>query len=219
LKLTKRIPMGGGLGGGSSNAAAILLALPALLEKPLPMDKLMELACALGSDVPFFLVGGTAVGIGRGTDLYPLPDLPESPALLVAPGVHVSTADAYRALDRGPTPVWHTDSAESYSNDFETVVFPRHPQLKLIQGTLLKLGARPALMSGSGSTMFGIFSDPERRDRAAKSFRNEFAEDKNTKVHPVKFVSRRGYRSLWRRQLAINPKSTAWPPQQDRYAE
>src|ERR1700722_17751041 len=98
--LKKRIPLGGGLGGGSSNAAAVLLALPALLRKPLKMEKLMELAASLGSDVPFFLMGGTAVGLGRGTELYPLPELPGFPALLITPGVHVSTADAYRALGR-----------------------------------------------------------------------------------------------------------------------
>ena len=70
--LTKRIPLGGGLGGGSSNAAAVLLALPVLLGKPLALEKLMELAAELGSDVPFFLLGGTAVGLGRGTELYPI---------------------------------------------------------------------------------------------------------------------------------------------------
>ena len=98
--LKKHIPLGGGLGGGSSNAAAVLLALPALLKKPLGIEKLMELAATLGSDVPFFLLGGTAVGLGRGTELYPLPDLASLPALLITPGIHVSTADAYRALNR-----------------------------------------------------------------------------------------------------------------------
>src|SRR6516164_8218268 len=74
--LHKRIPVGGGLGGGSSNAATVLLALPFLLRKPLPMEKLMELGAGLGSDVPFFLLGGTAIGLGRGTELYPLPEVP-----------------------------------------------------------------------------------------------------------------------------------------------
>src|SRR5580698_2822782 len=83
FQLTKRIPLGGGLGGGSSNAAAVLLALPALLKKKLSLEKLMELAAELGSDVPFFLMGGTAVGLGRGTELYPLPDVPASSGLLI----------------------------------------------------------------------------------------------------------------------------------------
>ena len=83
IRLTKRIPMGSGLGGGSSNAAAMLLALPAILNKKIALEKLMELAAELGSDVPFFLIGGTAVGLGRGTELYPLPDVPASPGLLI----------------------------------------------------------------------------------------------------------------------------------------
>ncbi len=100
IRLTKRIPMGGGLGGGSSNAAAVLLALPELLGKTIPLEKLMELAAELGSDVPFFLIGGTAVGLGRGTELYPLPDVPPRPGLLITSGIHSSTASAYAALNR-----------------------------------------------------------------------------------------------------------------------
>ena len=81
--------MGAGLGGGSSDAAAVLLALPVLAGRVLPYARLLSLAAELGSDVPFFLLGGAAVGIGRGTELYPLPDCPPADGLLVAPGVHV----------------------------------------------------------------------------------------------------------------------------------
>jgi len=227
--LTKRIPLGGGLGGGSSNAATVLLALPALLGKPLPMEKRMELAAELGSDVPFFLLGGSAVGLGRGTELYPLPDLPSLQALLVTPGIHVSTPDAYRALDRKATHDGSREIADFQAvacrigstgwrckNDFETVVFQQHPQLKLIKGKLLKLGAQPALMSGSGSTVFGIFPNRELRDSAARFFRNE---DSGNQVFSVTLVSRSRYRALWRRQLATLRDSKLWPwPQQDRYA-
>jgi 4-diphosphocytidyl-2-C-methyl-D-erythritol kinase len=227
--LKKRIPLGGGLGGGSSNAAAVLLALPVLLKKPLGMEKLMELAASLGSDVPFFLLGGTAVGLGRGTELYPLPDLPSLPALMITPGIHVSTADAYRALNRelaSEDPMdfqavaWNV--SEAYENDFESVVFRQHSHLKLIKGKLLNLGARPALMSGSGSTIFGIFPSRRLRDRATGWFRREFAADQ---VHPVSLVRRSQYRALWRRQLgpALGSKSVdskLWPWQsQDRYAK
>jgi len=230
--LQKRIPLGGGLGGGSSNAAAVLLALPILLRKPLPMEKLMELAAALGSDVPFFLLGGAAVGLGRGTELYPLPDIPPKPALLIAPGIHVSTKEAYALLGResangvsAPTinnfqsvawQIANGSPAEDWAsvNDFESVVFGLHPQLKSIKGKLLELGARPALMSGSGSSLFGIFPSRELRDRAAKSFRREFAKDK---VYSVTMISRSRYHSLWRRQLAAPMDSKIWPPQ-DRYA-
>jgi 4-diphosphocytidyl-2-C-methyl-D-erythritol kinase len=230
--LQKRIPLGGGLGGGSSNAAAVLLALPFLIRKPLPIEKLMELAAELGSDVPFFLLGGAAVGLGRGTELYPLPDIPAQPALLIAPGIHVSTKEAYAQLGRELTtaaPIPTMDSFQSVAwriangspaedwasvNDFESVVFGLHPQLKSIKGKLLKLGARPALMSGSGSSLFGIFPSRELRDRAAKSFRKEFAKDK---VYSVTMISRSRYHSLWRRQLAVPMDSKIWPPQ-DRFA-
>jgi 4-diphosphocytidyl-2-C-methyl-D-erythritol kinase len=228
--LKKRIPLGGGLGGGSSNAAAVLLALPVLLKKPLGMEKLMELAASLGSDVPFFLLGGTAVGLGRGTEVYPLPDLPSLPALMITPGIHVSTADAYRALNReltsaGPrndfqAVTWNV--SEGYENDFESVVFRQHSHLKLIKGKLLNLGARPALMSGSGSTIFGIFPSRQLRDRAAGWFRREFADDQ---VHPVSLVRRSQYHAMWRRQLGLalgikSVDSKLWPWQsQDRYAQ
>ncbi len=100
ISLTKKIPMGAGLGGGSSNAAAILIALPALAGKPLSVTQTVRFALELGSDVPFFLYGGTALGVGRGIELYPLADLPSLHALVVSTGIHVSTAEAYRALNR-----------------------------------------------------------------------------------------------------------------------
>src|ERR1039457_2919605 len=103
MRLIKRIPMGAGLGGGSSDAAAVLLALPVLAGRPLGLDALAGLAARLGSDVPFFLLGGTAVGIGRGTELFPLPDRPAMSGLVVAPAVHVNTAQAYRDLSPGLT--------------------------------------------------------------------------------------------------------------------
>jgi 4-diphosphocytidyl-2-C-methyl-D-erythritol kinase len=239
IRLNKRIPMGSGLGGGSSNAAAILLALPPLLKKRLPLEKLMELAAELGSDVPFFLIGGTAVGLGRGTELYPLPDTPSSPGLLITSDIHSSTAAAYAALNRqlldevpaaiinnfqavvqsacAPTPNPQSPAVDPQSpavNDFETVVFHQHPQLKSIQGKLLKLGAWRAMMTGSGSALFGLFANRELRDRAAGSFRKDFASDR---VHPFSMMSRSRYRALWRRQLAVSSENKTWPPQ-DRYA-
>lgn len=223
--LRKRIPMGGGLGGGSSNAAAVLMALPAVLGKALPLEKLMELASELGSDVPFFLLGGTAAGVGRGTELYPLPDFPKRFALLLAPAVHVSTAGAYRALGRkkasGPamapldflSVAW--GASEACMNDFESVVFSLHPQLESIKKKLRKLGARPALMSGSGSCVFGVFESREKRDRAAVSFR---AHLPGHQVHPVTIVTYGQYRALWRRQLATFVDGSLWP-RRDRYVK
>jgi 4-diphosphocytidyl-2-C-methyl-D-erythritol kinase len=231
IRLTKRIPMGGGLGGGSSNAASMLLALPKLLAKRVPIEKLMELGAELGSDVPFFLLGGTAVGLGRGTELYPLPDAQNWPGLLITPKIHSSTSLAYAALKRelldevpvaiinnfqsvvlsasSPTPNPQSPSA----NDFEMVVFHQHPQLKSIKGKLLKLGAWRAMMTGSGSALFGFFPSRELRDHAAGLFRKDFASDQ---VYPFTMVSRSRYRALWRRQLAVSSESKTWPPQ-DRY--
>ncbi len=233
FRLTKRIPLGSGLGGGSSNAAAVLLALPVLIGKPVPLEKLLETAEELGSDVPFFLLGGAAAGLGRGTELYPLPDVRNQPALLITPPIHSSTPDAYRALKRKPArsadratlheftaATWQfAESGRgpdlSFRNDFEAVVFSRHPQLKSIKGKLLELGARPALMSGSGSAIFGMFPTPQLRDRAEQWFRKEFDKDQ---VHRVNTVSRSRYRAQWRRQLEISSDRKTWPPQ-DRYAE
>jgi 4-diphosphocytidyl-2-C-methyl-D-erythritol kinase len=227
--LVKRIPLGAGLGGGSSNAAAVLLALPVLLNKHVPLEKLMELAAELGSDVPFFLTGGTAVGIGRGTELYPLPDAASRPGLLVIPGIHSSTAAAYQALHRKVLPevppdminrfqavAWgiSTRTETAWTNDFEAVVFRQHPQLKSIKGKLLKLGAWRAMMTGSGSALFGLFPSREVRDRAAEWFGKEFS---SYQVHSFAMVTRARYQRLWRRQLEVSPGNRTWPPQ-DRYA-
>jgi 4-diphosphocytidyl-2-C-methyl-D-erythritol kinase len=225
FSLTKRIPLGGGLGGGSSNAAAVLLALPRLMKKRVPMEKLIELAAGLGSDVPFFLIGGTAVGLGRGTELYPLPDLAPSLGLLITPGIHSSTAVAYAALERKVLPEVSTDminrfqsvawgASQEWTNDFEMVVFHQHPQLKSMKGKLLKLGAWRAMMTGSGSALFGLFANREMRDRAAVSMRKELPSNQ---VYPFTMVSRGRYRALWWRQLAVSSESKTWPPQ-DRYA-
>jgi 4-diphosphocytidyl-2-C-methyl-D-erythritol kinase len=230
IALTKRIPMGGGLGGGSSNAAAVLLAVPSLLKKKLPFEKLLEMAAELGSDVPFFLMGGAAVGLGRGTELYPLPDVPASPGLLITPEIHSSTPLAYAALkrpalDEASRSILNKFQAVALAsqspianrqlpsvNDFETVVFHQHPQLESIKGKLLKLGAWRAMMTGSGSALFGLFPNRELRDRAAGLFRKDFATDR---VYPFNMVNRSRYRALWRRQLGASSKT--WPPQ-DRYA-
>src|ERR1035441_894487 len=98
MRLTKRIPVGAGVGGGSSDAAAVLLALPVLVGRAGDLPRLSAIGEQLGSDVPFFLLGGTAVGIGRGSELFPLPDAPAQRGILVAPGIHVNTAQAYRDL-------------------------------------------------------------------------------------------------------------------------
>jgi 4-diphosphocytidyl-2-C-methyl-D-erythritol kinase len=218
--LSKRIPMGGGLGGGSSDAASVLLALPVLTGKPILFEKLLEMGAELGSDVPFFLFGGTAAGIGRGTELYPVDAPAETLAVLVTPGVHVSTPAAYQGLARASTVdplrltsfqsfAWQTDQYGNAVNDFEAVVFNQHPQLGSIKRKLLKLGARPALMSGSGSTLFGLFANRTARDQAARHLKQEFGDEK---VHSVSLIGRRRYRSMWWRQLLPHIEGKTWPP-------
>jgi len=226
FQLEKRIPMGSGLGGGSSDAAAVLLALPVLIGRSLPMETLQELAAKLGSDVPFFLEGGTAVGLGRGEELYPLPPARLGPMLVVAPRLHVSTPEAYKALSRGLTFsglshtidsfrsfVWGLDgglskggTCDGGANDFEAPVFKLHPRLKALKGKLLKVGAQPARLTGSGSALFGVFGCKADRDEALRSFQDEPA-------FAVSAISRQQYRSLWWRQLRAHISGRVWPPQ------
>jgi 4-diphosphocytidyl-2-C-methyl-D-erythritol kinase len=242
MKLVKRIPMGAGMGGGSSDAAAVLLGLPVLAGWRIPMEILIEIGAELGSDVPFFLLGGTAVALGRGTELYPLPEIPAAKVLVAAPGVPVSTPEAYRGLGRDgagklteaeriqyidsfQSRVWRLGESLSQAgggwkveNDFESVVFPRHPQLKSILNQLQRAGADPARMTGSGSAVFGVFkTESQRREgrTACEALRPAPV------MHPAAFLSRNRYRASWRRQLQEhmdgNQDGKLWPPP-SRYA-
>jgi 4-diphosphocytidyl-2-C-methyl-D-erythritol kinase len=205
--LKKNIPFGAGLGGGSSDAAAVLLGLPVLAGKTIPMDRLCAIAAGLGSDVPFFLHGGTALGLGRGEELYPLPTQRVRYALVVAPQVHSSTAEAYRDVSERLTSIplqnklhsfqqrlWQDGVGGMDDNDFEPVVFARHPQLGKIKARLMRAGARVAAMTGSGSAVFGIFEDAVRLERAKNSFSTE-------RVFPVSFLNGAQYRRAWLRSL------------------
>ena len=224
--LSKRIPMGAGLGGGSSNAAAVLIALPALAGKMIRAVDRVRLAESLGSDVPFFLLGGTALGLGRGTELYPLPEQPSRYAVIVSTGIHVSTAEAYRALGRNVTDsltseaeffilrefqtnAWTLDASSldrlPRKNDFEEPVFGMHGELSAMVRKLRRLGARPAQMTGSGSSIFGVFRTAAAAQAAALKFPAGSA-------FPVRFVSRRQYRSLWRRALGPAADASCFAP-------
>ena len=227
IRLAKRIPMGAGLGGGSSDAAAVLLALPVLAGRIIPLPRLCELGAALGSDVPFFLLGGTAVGIGRGTELFPLPDGPRRAGLLVAPAVHVSTAEAYRRLSPRLTVelqestmfsfqslVWDRGVPEDPCNIFEAVVFEQHGQLAELKRRLVRAGASPVLMSGSGSAIFGLFRGRAAARDALEAGKNPLAGER---IFPFSLVSRARYRSLWWRALNEHIEQRTWPPR-SRYA-
>lgn len=185
VTLTKRIPMGGGLGGGSSDAAALLRFLNGEAgDKALDMEAMIRLGAGLGADVPFFLQDGPAWGTGIGEKLIPAEvDLSGAALVIVCPDIHVDTAWAFRAWDekyaaadphdsltsaslntKNPSPVL----ARDMGNDFEPVVFEKFPTLKEIKEILLSQGAETAAMSGSGASLFGIFRD---RDSAASAVR------------------------------------------------
>ena len=196
FELDKRIPMGAGLGGGSSDAAAVLLSLPKLARRDVPSERILAIAAQLGSDVPFFLLGGTAAVLGRGEEVYPIEDRRSPHVLLVSPDVHVSTPDAYRALSARLAPGSHHTKLAAFqsflwgagqpANDFEEVVFDQHPRLKAIRNQLRRAGATTAMMTGSGSSVFGIFPDRATLEFAAARFRNE-------RVFPVRFLPRSAY--------------------------
>ncbi len=200
VHLTKRIPAGRGLGGGSSDAAAALLGLLHLAGRKLPEARILEIATSLGADVPFFLFGGRAVGVGRGDELYPLPDLPRRSIVIVSPrAIAVRTGEAYgwisrRLTKRDAAPkLWRfcalcwSPRDEPLENDFEAAVFPRHPRLAKIKRALLKRGAAEAALAGSGSAVFAVFRSPAQARRAAQGFPND-------QVFVCKTLSRAEYR-------------------------
>ena len=177
VRLQKRIPLQAGLGGGSADAAASLLGLARVWGVPVQPSQFTDIAAALGADVPFFLSGGTALGLGRGDEVYPLADLPRHWIVLLIPGFGVSTAEAYgwydgeRDLGRGqavrepqyvPGP-WPSRAAQMI-NDLEAPIARHYPEIEQMKLALRRSGALAAAMSGSGSTVFGLFQN--KRDAA-----------------------------------------------------
>jgi len=182
MRLTKRIPIGAGLGGGSSDAAATLRGLTKLWSLDISTEELQTISATLGSDVPFFFTGLTAYATGRG-ELLESMVLPIPYSILVAtPPIHVSTAWAYSSLKLNPAQKRPNlrdlltaslrDPAELRSkltNDFEETVFQKHPEIKELKEKLLNGGADLALMSGSGSSVFGLFSSAEKARELASA--------------------------------------------------
>src|SRR2546427_4699019 len=183
INLKKTIPAGRGLGGGSSDAAAALLGYLQLTKKKLVPARLLEIASSLGADVPFFLLGGRALGVNKGDEIYPLPDIPKLHFLVVSPDeIHVPTPDAYRWLKARPFELtkfavtsnllefcalcWSAQGS-GLSNDFEGPVFRRHPRLDRIKRELLQRGAAEASLAGSGSAVFGGLPSAAIARRAA----------------------------------------------------
>ena len=189
IHLTKRIPAGGGLGGGSSNAAVTLLALALLWDIELERrEDFVELGKRIGADVPFFFTGGTALGTGMGTEITALEDVRVDDLLVVTPCVRVSTAEAYKSLNARAltltesaailsvsraTAQFHDSLPEALHNDFEPVVFGLEPEIARAKESLMKRGALGALLSGSGSSVFGIFENAEAKLLVQESLKNE----------------------------------------------
>jgi 4-diphosphocytidyl-2-C-methyl-D-erythritol kinase len=180
IHLAKHIPMQAGLGGGSSDAASALLGLARAWQPRGSRVDLAALAARLGSDVPYFLLGGTALGLSRGEDLYPLDDLRPFSVVLALPAFGVATADAYRWFDedfphqlastRGEAraiPAW-PGRPLALGNDLEGPVVRRHPEISLARRALESAGALAAGMTGSGSAVFGLFAAEPAARRAAR---------------------------------------------------
>jgi 4-diphosphocytidyl-2-C-methyl-D-erythritol kinase len=218
FRLRKEIPVGGGMGGGSSDAAGALVLLDRLWSVGAGAADLLRLAGSIGADAPFFLVGGTALGRGRGEVVTRLPDLPEAPLMLAIPPFGIPTAEVYRRLrsragheratpqplaghdgtepdgqPRGQPPSRLTPPSNSVSvarsstlklpggndfgfvaNDLEEVVFEGWPELRAFRDAALGAGALQAALSGSGSTVFGIFRETVEVRHAISILRKRF---------------------------------------------
>ncbi|MBI5299636.1 MAG: 4-(cytidine 5'-diphospho)-2-C-methyl-D-erythritol kinase [Deltaproteobacteria bacterium] len=217
IGLTKKIPMGGGLGGGSSNAATVLKGLNELWGLNLPPEKLVKIGVRLGADIPFFIYDGPALVGGIGDLIKPLKKIAKLWIILINPGVPVSTPWAYKTWDANASIEGRTKQPRSgvegeaptalplegalpapmkrltqenqnvrrlstfeevlqvLHNDFEDVIFPEFPEIQKAKETLVKAGARGTLMSGSGSTVFGLFETKPARDKAITKIRKKAA--------------------------------------------
>ena len=183
IHLEKRIPVAAGLGGGSSDAAATLRALNMLQGAPLDMNELHELSLALGSDVPFFLIGGRARGRGRGEVLEQLPEQPTANMLIVKPPFGVSAREAYHYFDltsgaqfrdTSKSGLFATVSPNAdipWHNDLERGVFATYPAIRQIKEVMLEQGALDAVMCGSGSAVVAQFSDEAAARKTTQVFR------------------------------------------------
>jgi len=177
ISIDKHIPVGAGLGGGSSNAAAVMLGLNRYYGHPLSRDELVAIGLSVGADVPFFIYQKPAVATGVGEKLKPYKGLKPLSVLLVYPGFGISTAEMYKTINLRLTKCGKKfnnisfynqgfDIANHLCNDFETVAESRYPEIALIKAELLKHGAEGALMSGSGSSVFGLFVESEKARKA-----------------------------------------------------
>jgi len=212
IEIRKRIPVGGGLGGGSSNAAAVLLALDRMWRLGLGPAGLHRLAVRLGADVPYFLVGGTALGIARGDEVYSLREQVQGHLVVVDAGIHVSTKSVFARVDARLTPRENSNSIFNFvsrgaegvgayrllSNDLEPAALEEAPGLRekaaRIRGVLVCCGARLAALSGSGASYFGLFDAARPAGRAPRAPGAE-----GFKAHVARTLTFDQYRAAWGR--------------------
>lgn len=214
VTIHKRIPTAAGLGGGSGNAAVTFLALQKLWQVELAPRDLFPLGARLGADVPFFFIGGTCLGVGRGDEIYPLADIQAENLLLVNAGILVPTREVYgalppeltnpRAITKMPTSfevayaaATTQDEQIRLHNDLEIPVLARHGLLGEIKEELQKAGATGVLMSGSGSTIFSIFDSSEARNDA----QSELSQH-GWWCAPARTLSRDEYQKVYKQALA-----------------
>lgn len=212
--LEKNIPSPGGLGGGSSDCAVALLGLLKLWGLKIKKDELVEIGQNLGSDVPFFFFGGTALGTGKGTEINEIKDADQHLMILVNPNIRISTPFAFAKINsprltnfdsKSILKICSDETNKFFSeqfvpeNDFEKVIFEIEPEIKRVKETLIANGAVNALMSGSGASVFGIFDKEETRQATLKALNEEV----NWRKFAVATVSRENYRNALKNVLDV----------------
>ena len=193
IELKKNIPPGSGLGGGSSNAASILKGISELYNLNIPLSDLYLISSSLGADVPFFIKGGCQIGNGIGDNLIELNNPFEKIFLLVMPEINIKTKTIYKKfkkfLDNTKEKVNFADFVEKdevpfrfFENDFETIIVPAYPEIGQIKKDLLEKGAIFSSLSGTGSTVFGVFDDEATAINAESLFKLHY---KTRISHPI----------------------------------
>jgi 4-diphosphocytidyl-2-C-methyl-D-erythritol kinase len=199
IKLIKNIPVAAGLAGGSTDCAAVLKGMNLLFDLGLNEQQLCEYGVKLGADVPFCIMGKTALSEGIGEILTPLPPMPDCSILLVKPTVGVSTAQVYHDLDQIKDPQHPnidgqlaalesgilSSICQDMENILESVTIPMHPVINDIKEGMLSCGAIHSLMSGSGPTVFGIYSDKEKAQKAQKELQKKYPDYRCILTQPV----------------------------------
>ena len=185
IELQKNIPPGSGLGGGSSNAACVLKGLTKLYNLDISLNELLKIGSLIGADVPFFIKGGCQIGSGIGDQLVKVDHSIKNIFLLVMPDIHIGTKTTFKKfkkiLDYNKEKVNFANFIEKdkflfkfFENDFERIVIPTYPEIGKIKTVLTEFGAIFSSLSGTGSTVFGVFNDETSAKEAELFFRNKY---------------------------------------------